>query len=79
VSAGLPYRDVARRHGVSKDAVKRHRDHIPRRGATALATAANVIALLIAAEAAPNWNVSIFTIREARRGLEELVTVLNVR
>jgi hypothetical protein len=77
--AGIAYRGVARRHSVSEHALWRHRvNHVSRDNAPALAIATNVMALLNAAEAAPNWNVNIFTIREARRCLEELLNMLNL-
>jgi hypothetical protein len=80
LQAGLSYRDVARRHSVSKDAVSRHRaSHVSLHSATALATARKVIALLDKAETSATWNVSLLTIREARHCVEEeLLMQLNV-
>lgn len=78
--AGTPCRDIARRHNISKDALLRHRvNHVALHTATALATAMEIKALLDKAEAAPNWNANILTIRDARRHLEELVMALNTQ
>jgi hypothetical protein len=74
--ADTPYRDIARRHSVSKDA---YRDiaritwpDIQRRGSPA---AREIMTLLDKAETSPNWNAALLTIREARCYLEELMTL----
>ena len=79
LQAGLPYRDVARRHSISKDAVSRHRaSHVSRHSATALATATKIMALLNQAETASMWNATLLTVREARHCVEELLMQLNL-
>jgi hypothetical protein len=76
--AGIPYRDIARRHNISKHALSRHRlNHLSRHTATALATTIKIKPLLDKAETAPTWNGTLLAIREARRCLEELVMLLN--
>jgi hypothetical protein len=73
-----PYRDVARRHGVSKDALSRHRaHHMSRHTATGLAAASEIKAFLDKAETSPSWNATVLAVREARRYVEELL-VLNL-
>jgi hypothetical protein len=75
--AGLSYRDVARRHNISKDAVSRHRaSHVPLHTTPALATATKIMALLDEAETSANWNVSLIMVQEARRCVKELLTQL---
>jgi hypothetical protein len=75
--AGLPYRDVARRHSVSKDAVSRHRaSHVSLHTTPALATVTKIIALLEQAETASMWNATLLTVREARHCVEELLMQL---
>jgi hypothetical protein len=79
LQAGLPYRDVARRHSISKDAVSRHRaSHVSLHTTPAVATARKIMALLDSAETAPTWNFGLLTIREARRCFEDLLRELNV-
>jgi hypothetical protein len=79
LQAGLPYRDVARRHSISKDAVSRHRaSHVSQHSATALATAKKIMALLDKAEKDTTWNATLLTIREAHRYVEELIMLLNL-
>jgi hypothetical protein len=68
---GTPYRDIARRHGVSKDAVSRHRANHIRHTETELAAASEIKALLDKAEASPNWSATLLAVREARRCVEE--------
>ncbi len=75
--AGLPYRGVARRHKSSKDALSRHRAHISLHNAPALAPALRIMGLLDEAWTAPNWNATLLGVRDARRHLEELVTLLD--
>jgi hypothetical protein len=76
--AGNPYRDIARRHNISKHALSRHRlNHLSRHTATALATTMKIKPLLDKAETAPTLNGTLLAIREARRCLEELVILLN--
>jgi hypothetical protein len=78
LQAGLPYRDVARRHGISKDAVSRHRaSHVSLRTMPVLATATKIMALLNQAETASMWNTTLLTVREARHCLKELLMQLN--
>jgi len=77
--AGTPYRDIARRRDVSKDALSRHRaNHLSRHTATELTTAREVIALLDKAETSATWNATILAVREARRYVEELKLDLTV-
>jgi hypothetical protein len=76
LKAGLPYRDVARRHSVSEHALWRHRSsHVSRHSAT-VTTTLKVTALLDEAWTAPNWNVSLLKIREARHYVEKLMAML---
>ena len=78
LQARASYRDVARRHDISKDAVSRHRaSHLPLHTTPALATATKIMALLNQAETATTWNFSLLTIRETRRSFEELLRQLN--
>ncbi len=70
--AGITYRDVARRHKISKDALSRHwARHVSIHTAPVFAAITKVMALLNEAETAANWSANILTIREARRHLEE--------
>jgi hypothetical protein len=72
--AGIPYRDIGRRRGVSKDAVARHRaNHMSRHTATGLAAGKEIMALLDKAATSPTWNATVLTIREARRYVEQLM------
>jgi hypothetical protein len=72
--ASTPYRDIARRRNVSKDALSRHRaNHMPRHTETGLVAAREIMAILDRAETSPNWNLTLLTIREARRYVEELM------
>jgi hypothetical protein len=72
--AGTPYRDIARRRSVSKDALSRHRaNHMSRHTATGLAAASEIAAILDKAATSPTWNLTLLTIREARRYVEELM------
>jgi hypothetical protein len=72
--AGTPYRDVARRHHVSKDALSRHRArHMARHPETGLTAAKEMMALLDKAEASATWNSAVLAIREARRYFEGLM------
>ena len=73
---GIPYRDIARRHNLSKDTVSRHRaNHMSRHTPTGLTAAKEIEALLYKAETSPTWNATVLTIREARRYVEELLTL----
>lgn len=75
--AGIAYRDVAHRHDVSKDALSRHRaHHVSRDNATALATAAKIMALLDEAGTAATWNITLIAIREVRRHMQEMMMML---
>jgi hypothetical protein len=79
LQAGLSYRDVARRHSISKDAVTRHRaSHVSLHTTPVLATVTKIMALLDDAEAASTWNFSLLTIRETRCCFKELLRQLNV-
>jgi hypothetical protein len=76
--AGLPYRDIARRHNISKDAVSRHRaSHVSLHTTPALAIATKIMALLNQAETASMWNTTLLTVREARHWVEDLLIQLN--
>src|SRR5262245_53001637 len=70
---GTPYRDIARRHDVSKDAVARHRAHMLRDTETVLTAAREIMALLDEAERSANWNCTLLAIREVRRYVEKLM------
>jgi hypothetical protein len=77
LQAGLPYRDVGRRRGISQHALWRHRaNHVSLHSATALATATKIMALLDQAETASMWNTTLVTVREARHCVEDLLTQL---
>jgi hypothetical protein len=72
--AGIPYRDIARRHDICKDAVSRHRaKHMSRHTETGLTAAKEIEALLYKAETSPTWNATVLAVREARRYVEELL------
>jgi transposase-like protein len=74
--AGTSYRDIARRHNVSKDALSRHRaKHMPRHTETGLAAAREIVRLLDKAVTSPNWHSTLLAVREARRYVEELMTL----
>ena len=74
--AGSPYRDIARRHEVSKDAVARHRaNRMSRHTETGLAAAREIMALLDKAETSTTWNLTLLAIREARCYVEDLLTL----
>jgi hypothetical protein len=76
--AGTTYRDVARRHAVSKDALSRHRaNHMSRHTETGLAAGKEIMALLDKAATSPTWNATVLAVREARCYAEELM-VLNL-
>jgi hypothetical protein len=78
LQAGLSYRDVARRHSISKDAVTRHRaSHVSLHATPALASATKIMSLLKQAETSSTWNANLLTVREARLCVEELVMQLN--
>jgi transposase len=77
LQAGLSYRDVARRYSISKDAVSRHRaSHVSLHSTPALATATKIMALLHQAETASLWNITLVTLKEVRRCMEELLMQL---
>src|SRR5262245_26491360 len=72
--ADTPYRDIARRYTLSKDALSRHRaNHMCRHTATGLTAAREIMSILDRAETSPNWNATILAVREARRYVEELM------
>jgi hypothetical protein len=73
---GSSYRDIARRHDVSKDSVARHRaNHIARHTETGLTAATEILTLLHKAEISPTWDSTVLAVREARRYVEELMTL----
>src|SRR6516162_7864126 len=76
--ASASYRDIARRHAASKDAIARHHaNHMHRLAATELAVAANeILKLLDKAETSPSWNATILTIREARQCYKNFSAIL---
>ena len=77
--AGIPYRDLARRHNISKHALSRHRaNHVSLHTATGFAAAIKIMALLDKAETDTTWNATLLTIREAHRYVEELMMLLNL-
>ena len=79
LQAGLPYRDVARRHSISKDAVSRHRaSHVSLHTTPALATVTRIRVLLDSGETATTWHASLLSIQETRRRFEKLLRQLNV-
>jgi hypothetical protein len=58
--------------------LSRHRaNHVSRDTATGVATALKIMPLLDEAWTAHNLNATLLGVREARRQLEELVTLLN--
>ena len=78
LQAGLPYRDIARRHIISKDAVARHRAHVTLHATPAFAGVTRIMELLDNAEAASTWNFSLLSVQEARRCFKDLLSQLNV-
>ena len=78
LQAGLSYRNVARRYGISKDAVSRHRGHVSLHTTPPLATVTKIRGLLDSGEAATTWNASLLSIQETRRWFEELLRQLNI-
>ena len=86
--AGEPYRDIARRYGLSKDALRRHREHIPRdlarsREAEEVARADELLgqvqelrdralSILDKAERSKDLRTALQAIREARQCVELL-------
>jgi hypothetical protein len=70
----IPYRAIARRHNLSKDALSRHRaNHMSRHTETGLAAAKEIMTLLDKAETSPTWNSTVLAVRDARRYVEELM------
>jgi hypothetical protein len=76
--ARLPYRDIARRHNISKDVVSRHWAHVTLHAPPALAGVTRIMELLDNAEAASTWNFSLLSVQEARRCFKDLLSQLNV-
>jgi hypothetical protein len=77
LTIGVPFRDIARRHNVSKDALSRHRaNHMSRHSATGLTAAREIMTLLDKAETAATWNSTLLTIREVRGHVEALMIQL---
>jgi transposase-like protein len=73
---GTSYRDIARRHDVSKDALSRHRaNHMSRLTPSGLTAAREIITLLDKAETSRTWSSTVLAVREARRYVEELMTL----
>ena len=73
---GASYRDIARQHTVSKDALSRHRaNHMSRHTATGLAAARGIMAFLDKAEASPSWNSTVLAVREARQYVQQLLAL----
>jgi hypothetical protein len=78
--ASIPYRDIARQHHLSKDAIARHRgNHLTRdeeqlgtRPALAeiIAGCAQAVALLDQAQQAETWQLTMLKVREARGCVE---------
>jgi hypothetical protein len=78
--ARLPYRDVARRHGISQHALWRHwANHEPLHSVTPLATVTKIMALLDEAGTASVWNTTLVRVREARLCVEELLSELQLQ
>jgi hypothetical protein len=73
---GASYRDIARQHHVSKDALSRHANHMSRH--TATTAAKEIMTLLDKAEASRDWSGTLLTVREVRRCVEELTLSLTV-
>ncbi len=87
----IGYRAIARQHSVSKDALARHRDHLPAtlvkaQAAGQVAKADDLLeqlqalrnkamALLLKAEAAGDYRTALAGIREARACIETLLEV----
>jgi hypothetical protein len=75
--SGAPYRDIARRHHLSKDALTRHRsNHMPSTAATALTAVREIVALLDQAATAASWNSTLLAIRAARNRADELCEIV---
>jgi hypothetical protein len=73
---GGTYRDISRRYNLSKDALSRHRaNHMSRHTETGLAAAKEIVTLLDKAETSPTWNSTVLAVRDARRYVEELLTL----
>ena len=72
--AGASYRDIARRHSASKDAISRHHaKHMDRLTTTKLTAAAKeILTILDKAETSLTWNATLLAIREARQVLRRL-------
>ena len=77
--ARLPYRDVARRYGVSKDTASRHRRHVSLHTTLALATATKIMALRDSAVTANTWNITLLKIQETRHWMEDLMMLLSLQ
>ena len=92
VNRSQPYRDIARQYSVSKDAVQRHKEHIPEllvksREAEEVAQADDLLAqvrdlqsraygILDKAEGAGDLRTALGAIREARGNLELVAKLL---
>jgi hypothetical protein len=73
LQARLTYRVIARRYGVSKDAVSRHRaSHVSLHTTPVLATITKVIAILDEAETSATWNLSLVMVQRAKELLTQL-------
>ena len=84
--ASIPYRDIARQHGLSKDSLSRHRaSHLsPIIGAPGApntpqielsAGYARILACLDSAEQGDTWNLTLLAVREARSRMEALLVL----
>ena len=73
LKAGASYRDIARRHSASKDAISRHHaNHMQRPTTTELtATAKEILTILDKAETSLTWNATLLAVREARQLLQK--------
>jgi hypothetical protein len=79
--AGTPYRDIARRFQLSKDAISRHRgNHLPQNedADKSLPTGvaeivARALALLDDAWTAETWDLAMLKVRQARLSLEKVL------
>jgi hypothetical protein len=78
LQARLPYRAIAQRYSISKDAISRHRAHVTLHATPALAGVTRMMELLDNAEAASTWNFSLLSVQEARRCFKDLLSQLNV-
>lgn len=77
LKAGMPYRAIAQRYSISKDAVSRHRaSHVSLYTTPLLATVTKIRGLLDDAETSANFSVCLRMVQEARHCVEELAMQL---